>query len=227
MENIANSEQFDLYLDRKDSNAVYKNCKGIKKEEKAKKSCSQNSETNSSKKPIFITQKKVLTIISKKRRKVRKLRRPRSKSQNKKRHIVFRINRFEKNSQTKKAFPILNSAKKNNLFKIKKIEHRKEKKFKSKAKKKIKNSTINDSAGTEENHENFQNENLLYENNNNCSDLFEVDRIGKETSDFLQEMSFNRDNYERPVRIGPNILGNPGDIHPYSNTKAFTILLRK
>ena len=70
MENIANSEQFDLYLDRKDSNGLYKNCKGIKKEEKAKKSFSQNSETNSSKKPIFITQKKVLTIISKKRRKV-------------------------------------------------------------------------------------------------------------------------------------------------------------
>ena len=133
----------------------------IAKELKKKKRLKKNSETNSSKKPIFITQKKVLTIISKKRRKVRKLRRPRSKSQNKKRHIVFRINRFEKNSQTKKAFPILNSAKKNNLFKIKKIEHRKEKKFKSKAKEKNKNSTINDSAGTEENHENFQHENLL------------------------------------------------------------------
>ena len=35
MENIANSDQFDLYLDRKDSNALYKNCKGIKKEEAA------------------------------------------------------------------------------------------------------------------------------------------------------------------------------------------------
>ena len=36
MENIANSEQFDLYLDRKDSNGLYKNCKGIKKKKRLK-----------------------------------------------------------------------------------------------------------------------------------------------------------------------------------------------
>ena len=225
MENISNSDQLELYPDRNGSNGLYKHCRGNKKEE-SKKSFSQNAETNSFEKPIFITQKKILTIVSRKRRKVRKIRRPRFKSQNTRRHIIFRVIRFEKKTQTENPCPILKSAKKNNFFKIRKIEHRKEKKFKSQVKKKNQNSLNNDSADTEENTHNFNNENLLYENNN-FFDLCEEERIGKETSELLQEMSCNKDNYERPHRIGHNNLGNQGNIHPHSSTNAFTILLRK
>ena len=235
MENDANLEQMYIYPKQDNSNELFKNCKG--KRPKIQKAFSQTNETKTSKKlkKIFIIHKKELTTISKKRKKsikIKRIKRPRHKTINRKRHIIFHVskteNKTEKNIlQEKKSTPPPLGVK-FNKFKIKKIEHRKEKKYKTKEKQNIIN---NDSAETEENYEINNNVNLLYEGND-YSDFYSQDeRIGKETLELINTLSVNRENFERP--FNPNLdnldnmprLNRPDNNQP--RTLAFTLVIKE
>jgi len=221
MENGAGLEQMDLYPSRNDSNSLYKNCK--QKKTKLEKAFSQTNETKALKnfKAKFFVEKKEL--ISRKRKKSRKARRPRHKTKNKKKRIIFRVTRTEKNIPRQKRCSPTKFHVKFNKFKIKKIEHRKEKKPKIKEKQSI---IDNDSAKTEENHyEKNNHENLLYEDSN-YSDLFNQDeRIGKETSELINELSSNKEKFERP--INPHIVNLPRLVNIQPVTRAFTLVLKE
>ena len=221
MDTGSNLEPMDFYPLRNDSNSLYKNCK--QKGAKIEKSFSQTNETKALKhyKAIFFVQKKEL--ISRKRKKSRKTRRPRHKTKNKKKRIIFRVTRTEKKIPQQKRCSPTKLDVKFNKFKIKKIEHRKEKKYKTKEKQ---NTIDNDSAKTEENHyEKNNHENLLYEDSN-FSELYNQDeRIGKETSELINEMSSNKEKYERP--INPRIVNLPRLINILPQTRAFTLVLKE
>lgn len=226
MENDANLEQMYVYPKQDDSNELFKNCKA--KKPKIKKAFSQTNETKISKKlnDIFIIHKKELIIISKKRKKSRKIKRPTNKIKNKRRHIIFHFSKTEKNiPQEKKCTPPPLGVKLNK-FKIKKFKHRKGKKFKTKEKQNTINN--NNSAETEENFEKLNNDNLLNENNNFYDFYTQDERIGKETLELINALSSNRENYEQP--LNPNL-----DIMPRFNrndnnhprTRAFTLVIKE
>ena len=230
MENDANLEQMYNYPKQDDSNELFKNCK--EKRSKIQKAFSQTNETNTSKKlkVIFIVHKKEITTISKKRKKSRKIKRPRQKNKtiNKRRHMIFHVSKTEKNYQQEKKCkkcPQPQTGVKFNKFKIKKIEHRKEKKYKTKEKQNIIN---NDSAETEENYEINNNVNLLYEGND-YSDFYSQDeRIGKETLELINTLSVNRENYERPFNPNLDNLDNTNrsnNIQP--RTRAVTLVIKE
>ena len=226
MENDVSLEQMYEYPKQDDSNEFFKNCKAEKA--KVQKVLSQTNETKTSKKvnDIFIVHKKELTIISKKRKKSRKIKRPRHKTKNKRRHIIFHVSKTEKNiPQEKKCTPPPLGLK-FNKFKIKKIEHRKEKKYKTKEKHNAIDN--NDSAETEENFEKLNSDNLLYENKNYSDFDNQDERIGKETLELINTLSSNRENYEHPLYPNLDIMPRPNrneNIQP--RTRAVTLVIKE
>ena len=226
MENDANFEQMYEYPKQDDSNELFKNCKS--KKPKIQKAFSQTNETKTSKKinDIFIVHKKEVSIISKKRKKSRKIKRPRYKSINKRRHIIIRISKTEKNIPQEKKFIPPTLGIKFNKFKIKKFKHRKEKKFKSKEKQNIINN--NNSAETEKNYENLSADNLLYENNNSYDFYNQDERIGKETLELINAISSNRENYESHLNPDLNIIPRPNiNVNIQPRTRAITLVIKE
>ena len=231
MENDANLEQMYNYPKQDDSNKLFKNCK--EKRSKIQKAFSQTNETNTSKKlkVIFIVHKKEITTISKKRKKSRKIKRPRHKNKtiNKRRHMIFHVSKTEKNYQQEKKCkkcPQPQTGVKFNKFKIKKIEHRKEKKYKTKEKQNTLNN--NNSAKTEENYEKLNSDNLLYENNNYFDFCNQDETIGKETQELINTLSANRENFERPLNPNLENMSRPNrsnNIQP--RTRAVTLVIKE
>ena len=224
MENDANLEQMYNYPKQDDSNELFKNCK--EKRSKIQKAFSQTNETNTSKKlkVIFIVHKKEITTISKKRKKSRKIKRPRQKNKtiNKRRHMIFHVSKTEKNYQQEKKSTPPQISMKFNKFKIKKIEHRKEKKYKTKEKQN------NNSAETEENYEKLNSDNLLYENNNYFDFCNQDETIGKETQELINTLSANRENFERPFNPNLENMASPNrnnSIQP--RTRAVTLVIKE
>ena len=228
MENDANLEQMYNYPKQDDSNELFKNCK--EKRSKIQKAFSQTNETNTSKKlkVIFIVHKKEITTISKKRKKSRKIKRPRHKNKtiNKRRHMIFHVSKTEKNYQQEKKSTPPQISMKFNKFKIKKIEHRKEKKYKTKEKQNTLNN--NNSAETEENYEKLNSDNLLYEKNNYFDFCNQDETIGKETQELINTLSANRENFERPFNPNLENMASPNrsnNIQP--RTRAVTLVIKE
>ena len=228
MENDANLEQMYNYPKQDDSNELFKNCKA--KRSKIQKAFSQTNETNTSKKlkVIFIVHKKEITTISRKRKKSRKIKRPRHKNKtiNKRRHMIFHVSKTEKNYQQEKKSTPPQISMKFNKFKIKKIEHRKEKKYKTKEKQNTLNN--NNSAETEENYEKLNSDNLLYENNNYFDFCNQDETIGKETKELINTLSANRENFERPFNPNLENMASPNrnnSIQP--RTRAVTLVIKE